>query len=62
MNIEAEFIVARAMIYRSIEANCATAKVEIKEHAARAIDEIRVQVGWMNRSAGQIRRYARARG
>lgn len=62
MNIEAEFIVARAMIHRSIEANCAIAKVEIKEHAARAIDEIRVQVGWMNRSAGQIRRYARARG
>lgn len=53
---------ARAELYRSIEANCAIAKVEIKEHAARAIDEIRVQVGWMNRSAGQIRRYTRARG
>lgn len=61
MNIETEFIVARVMIHQKITANCAMAKVEIKEHAARAIDEIRVQVGWMNRSAGQTRRYARAR-
>lgn len=60
MNIDTEFECARIAIHVRIDAMADLAIKEIREHTARAMDAIRVQVGWMNRSAGQVRRYARA--
>lgn len=43
------------------EIRCAEAHAEIKRMAQTARDQIAVQVGWMKRSAGQIRRFGMAK-
>lgn len=50
---------ARAESHQRIDAAAEAAKQAVREHAALELDRIKVKVGWMNRSAGQARRYRR---
>ena len=53
-------ISAQSRIHQIIDDMAAAAMLDIQMHATQERDRISVQVGWMIRSQGQIRRYAKA--
>lgn len=61
MNIEQSIMQASTELHNRIDVEAEIAKQHIHEQAERAMDEIRVQIGWMNRSAGQVRRWRNAK-